>query len=190
MRRYGVFLIYPPSVDMRKEGLGRYLAAFVRAATEQSDVYLVISCPSWSRKTLKELFKDARITEDRYEFCGPVKRPLLLWLYEWRYGAQKKPARAWTRIGKVVKRYGTSAALSFAETLGGARTPFGWFLALCALIVLGTIALPFLLLFYALGFGRGLFNSAGRRFVRFIRLRLNRASARLGQWLNGRVPTL
>ena len=54
MKKYGIYLAYPPKVDLRAEGLGRHLAEFLKAAQERGDVQFVIACPSWMKKSLVE----------------------------------------------------------------------------------------------------------------------------------------
>ena len=78
MKIYGIYLAYPPPVDLRAEGLGRLLAEFLNAANRRGDVRFVIACPSWSRKNLQQLFEDAGIPPDGFDVIGPERKPVLL----------------------------------------------------------------------------------------------------------------
>jgi hypothetical protein len=78
VRRYGIYLEYGPGVDLAAEGLGRYLLAFVKAAQDRADIGFVIACPSWTRKTLIELFKVENIQPEAVEILAPPKQPLIL----------------------------------------------------------------------------------------------------------------
>lgn len=35
MNKYGIYICFPPGVDLRHEGLGRYLAAFIKGAEKR-----------------------------------------------------------------------------------------------------------------------------------------------------------
>jgi len=61
VRTYGIYLCYPPQVDLRAQGLGRQLSAFLRAAEKRRDVSFVIACPSWMRGTLRRLCDEAGV---------------------------------------------------------------------------------------------------------------------------------
>lgn len=86
---YGIYLAYAPGLDLRHEGLGRYLAAFVKGASEREDIKLVLVCPSWSKSGLVELFASEGIKDDKLEIISPEKKPIVLRLYE-RYLERKK----------------------------------------------------------------------------------------------------
>ena len=76
VKTYGIYIAYAPTIDLRGEGLGRYLASFLRGAAERRDVDFVIACPSWAQIMLDELFELVRrIQSKRESSCG---RPLIL----------------------------------------------------------------------------------------------------------------
>src|ERR1051325_3776710 len=52
---FGIYLAYAPTIDLQNQGLGRYLAYFLKAAAKRSDVRFVVACPSWTRKGLLKL---------------------------------------------------------------------------------------------------------------------------------------
>jgi len=82
MKYYGIYIAYPPTVDMSNEGLGRYLAAFLKGAAQRSDVRFVLVCPSWSRKGLDRLFSGEGVPTDLFEIRHPPKSPFILRVYE------------------------------------------------------------------------------------------------------------
>ncbi|MES2934137.1 MAG: glycosyltransferase [Pseudomonadota bacterium] len=88
MKKYGIYLAYPPTTDLRNEGLGRQLAEFLKAAQERGDIRFVIACPSWMRSSLADLFVSKSIHFDSFEFLSPTTKPLILAIYE-RYTAFK-----------------------------------------------------------------------------------------------------
>lgn len=82
MKYYGIYLAYAPSLDLRHEGLGRYLAAFVKGASLRDDVRFVLVCPSWSRTGIAELFASEGVPEGKLEIISPAKKPIVLRVYE------------------------------------------------------------------------------------------------------------
>ena len=92
MKKYGIYLAYPPTVDMRAEGLGRHLAEFLKGAQARGDVRFVISCPSWMKENLLELFNAAGVRHNSFEIIAPTNLPVLLRLY-FSYSSFKKRNR-------------------------------------------------------------------------------------------------
>jgi len=82
VKTYGIYLAYPPALDLRAEGLGRLLAEFLKAAKHRGDIRFVIACPSWSRHSLRALFDEFGIYPTEFEIVGPETKPILLRLYE------------------------------------------------------------------------------------------------------------
>ncbi len=97
VRQYGIYLAYGPGVDLVAEGLGRYLLAFLQAAQERKDIKFVIACPSWSRKTLIELFKEDNIRIEAIEILAPAKQPLILTAVEWYRYYKSRPKKKLAR---------------------------------------------------------------------------------------------
>jgi glycosyltransferase involved in cell wall biosynthesis len=81
VKRYGIYIAYAPTVDLRNEGLGRYLANLVRGATESTDVDFVIACPSWSKEALEDLFRSEGLAT-QVSIIHPIGKPWLLRSYE------------------------------------------------------------------------------------------------------------
>ena len=95
VRRYGIYLLYPPRVQLTSEGLGRLLAAFLRGSSSIEDVRFVIVCPSWLIAPLRELLTAEHVPLDRVEIHAPRHTPLLLALHNWLIGRRSKRRPAW-----------------------------------------------------------------------------------------------
>jgi glycosyltransferase involved in cell wall biosynthesis len=93
VKKYGIYLGYPPTVDLRAEGLGRHLAEFLKGAQGRTDVEFVIACPSWMRPNLIGLFEACNVAFDHLEIISPPSKPLLLSVYE-KYLAFRQRAHA------------------------------------------------------------------------------------------------
>lgn len=78
IKKYGIFLAYPPMTDLRAEGLGRYLAAFLKATQRNADIHFVIGCPSWLKQTLQELCLNENIDLTRFEILKPRRNLVIL----------------------------------------------------------------------------------------------------------------
>lgn len=102
VKHYGVYLAYAPTVDLRHEGLGRYLAAFLKGAAGREDVRFVLVCPSWSREGLEELFASEGVPKNRFEICSPREKPLLLRGYEAYLAYKKRPRKPSLRQRLIV----------------------------------------------------------------------------------------
>lgn len=78
MKHYGIFLAYGPLVDLRFEGLGRHLAAFLRAAQDSKEFHLTIACPQWMAKNLQELCIYENIDLKSFTLVMPTGVPVFL----------------------------------------------------------------------------------------------------------------
>lgn len=81
MKKYGIYLAYPPKTNLLIHGLGRYLIELVKNASVHQ-VRFVIACPSWMRDSLIAYFQAANIDADCYELIGPNRKPFILSLYD------------------------------------------------------------------------------------------------------------
>lgn len=98
VKYFGIYLAYAPGVDLRHEGLGRYLAAFLKGASEREDVRFVLVCPSWSKQSLTSLFESEEVNRDSFDIIAPDKEPILLRFYEAYKARERKRAKnSWTR---------------------------------------------------------------------------------------------
>lgn len=103
MKKYGIYLGYPPSVDLRAEGLGRHLAEFLKGAQDRDNVRFVIACPSWLRANIIQLCEACNVRAEGLEIISPESKPLLLNLYQ-RYFAFKNRKRSIRqREGRLAK---------------------------------------------------------------------------------------
>lgn len=104
MKEYGIYVAYPPTVDLRAEGLGRYLAAFLKGAEGRSDVRFTIVCPSWSHDSLAELFESEGLSKDRFRMVWPRGKPYVLYAYEaWKAYQRRDRGSGWLkRIGRAL----------------------------------------------------------------------------------------
>ena len=102
---YGIYLAYPPTVDLRAEGLGRHLAAFLKGASERTDVRFVVVCPSWSKKSIEALCKNEGVPEGGFDLCCPKFRNIPITLHE-IYINNKKKIKPERKL-KLIKRIGS-----------------------------------------------------------------------------------
>ncbi|ENE7441728.1 glycosyltransferase [Escherichia coli] len=82
MKKYGIYTCFPPGVDLRHEGLGRYLAAFIKGAENKNNAKFVLLCPSWSRKDLQKLFESENVPLNLVEIHAPKGYPIILKIYD------------------------------------------------------------------------------------------------------------
>lgn len=82
IKYYGIYLAYPPTVDLRKEGLGRHLAMFLKGAQNLEGVHFTIVCPSWTKETLESLFESEQVSSGVFEIVSPEGKPYALKLFE------------------------------------------------------------------------------------------------------------
>lgn len=147
LRKYGIYLAYPPTVDLRGEGLGRYLASLLKGASHEEDVEFVIVCPSWSRETLTQLLKSEQVPERNFTIEGPVSEPYILRAYRLFESFTKKrrigrPSRwlqriqGWSKKIKGVYRYSAQQLVSVNGPLS-----FVWFFIQFSPLLLLSIAL-------------------------------------------------
>ncbi|RKS23989.1 hypothetical protein BJ917_3067 [Pseudomonas sp. WPR_5_2] len=103
MKKFGIYLAYAPGLDLRHEGLGRYLAAFLKGAAGRDDVKFVLVCPSWSKKGLQDLFLSEGVQQDLFEVVSPSNAPMILRIYE-AYVARKKKLKNLSIKQRLVKK--------------------------------------------------------------------------------------
>lgn len=111
VKNYGIYLAYAPTVDLRHEGLGRYLAAFLKGAAGREDVRFVLVCPSWSREGLEELFESEGVSKDHFQICSPKTQPLVLHGYNAYQVYKNRPRKPSLRQRLTGWVYGIKEAL-------------------------------------------------------------------------------
>ncbi|WP_133139470.1 glycosyltransferase [Legionella genomosp. 1] len=102
VKYYGIYLAYPPTVNLKHEGLGRYLASFLKGAADRQDVCFIIACPSWSRQSLIELFKSENVPESNFKIVSPASIPYILRCYEF-YSSLRKRKQKSGRLSRIFK---------------------------------------------------------------------------------------
>jgi len=88
---FGIYLAYAPTIDLHNQGLGRYLAYFLKAAAKRSDVRFVVACPSWTREGLLKLCEVEGLAAGTFDIISPPDQPLLLRMYEWQLRRRQRP---------------------------------------------------------------------------------------------------
>lgn len=119
VKHYGIYIAYPPTVDLRHEGLGRYLAAFLKGASAQKDVRFSVVCPSWSRESLADLLEAEGVPTSSCHVVSPKGVPLVLGLYEaWlRHTRRKKKLGLIQRISAKVNQQRSALMQSTVDRL-------------------------------------------------------------------------
>lgn len=107
VKHYGIYIAFPPGVDLRHEGLGRYLAAFLAGAAERSGRRFVLLCPSWSKTHLEQLLLSEGVAPDGFEMLAPARVPVVLRLHM-RYVAWRRRARSPSLIKRFIDRLGAA----------------------------------------------------------------------------------
>lgn len=203
MKTYGIFLAYAPHTEMRVQGLGRYLALFLKAGTALPDTRFVVAAPSWLREELTKLFADADIPASTVELVGPTVVPLSVRYLSNRRRRKVRSFKFRLRIRKAVRYFKNALTAHIRNVmlrLAASRSRvvvFALALYLCALAILG---LPFILLF-GLAVGLKLLFSQGRSSVslttvrRFLAARRGRSNSasrlvRGKRWLVAKMRTL
>lgn len=93
MKTYGIYLAYPPGLDLEAEGLGRHLVAFLDESRSFDDVRFVIACSSWTRAPLRKLLDGAGLSLEAFELIGPETEPFLLASYDAYKRWRSRPRR-------------------------------------------------------------------------------------------------
>jgi glycosyltransferase involved in cell wall biosynthesis len=169
VKRYGIYLAYAPTVDLRGEGLGRHLAALLRAAAQRPEMRFVVSCPSWTRHSLQQLCESEHIPADSFDILSPPQKPALLRIYEqWerrRAPRKRRVAAWWSAYMAWVSRIALRRVSPWRRRLIGSRsvTP----LVVVGIIVMtaATIVAPFLFAFNALRHLSGLLFARLRKIA-------------------------
>lgn len=92
MKTYGIYVCYPPTVDMRNEGLGRYLTAFIKGAENIEGVDFKIVCPSWSKDDLNLLFESEDVSLNKVSITAPDEEPIILKVFNFVRKIKNKSA--------------------------------------------------------------------------------------------------
>lgn len=88
---FGIYLAYAPTVDLQYQGLGRYLAYFLKAAAKRSDVRFVVACPSWTKESLLKLCEVEGLAAGTFDIISLPDKPVLLRMYERQLQRRRRP---------------------------------------------------------------------------------------------------
>src|SRR4051812_26890745 len=88
---FGIYLAYAPTIDLQYQGLGRYLAYFLKAAAKRSDVRFVVACPSWTRESLLKLCEVEGLAAGTFDIISLPDKPILLRMYERQLQRWRRP---------------------------------------------------------------------------------------------------
>lgn len=180
VKRYGIYLAYAPTVDLRHEGLGRYLAAFLKGAAAREDVHFVIVCPSWSRNSLERLFEAEHVPQRCVDIVAPDMVPAALNLYQGWLDYRKRKRKS-SRLGDLANRLRNFKTRVVENTLRGIATAESVGTLILRMLPIFLLILAFLALM-PLWLALGIFVGAGflgrRVFWRIVK-RLGKLHQRL-----------
>ncbi len=143
---YGIYTAYPPTVDLRAEGLGRHLAAFLKAAVERHDVRFVVACPSWSKKSLLDLCESEGVNIKGFDIICPPGKPVILRIFEAysAYMARKRRSSFISWLKSLVNSKLAHHRLWLEDKIVNARNIIEFLPLIFYVILLATISSPFI----------------------------------------------
>lgn len=122
VKHFGIYLAYAPTVDLRHEGLGRYLASFLRGAQQCDGTSFTVACPSWSRQAVTELLESEGLNAESIAIISPKGKPYLLRLYEAYQAYLQRPRNGlWRRVIATVRRHAQGARQRLERRLAQAN---------------------------------------------------------------------
>ena len=86
-------MAYAPTTNLQYQGLGRYLAYFLKAAANRSDIRFVVACPSWTREDLLKLCESEGLVSTTFDTISLPEKPLLLRIYQHYLRRKLRPYR-------------------------------------------------------------------------------------------------
>jgi glycosyltransferase involved in cell wall biosynthesis len=146
LKHYGIFLAYGPTVDLKKEGLGRLLGAFLQAAAAQPDVRFVVACPQWSQRGFLAFCEGEGIPAGSFDLVTTQGIPFLLRVYL-ALRAPKRPRRR-NRLREFVawlRAWSERRVRRPARRLVSARTFVPWLLLALLAVAVALVLAPALL---------------------------------------------
>lgn len=170
VKHYGIYLAYAPTVDLRHEGLGRYLASFLRGAQQCEDTSFTVACPSWSRQAVMELLESEGLNAESVAIISPQGKPYLLRLYEAYQAYLQRPRNGlWRRAIAAVRHQAQSARQRLERRLAQANDIGSLLLLLLhgsLLLLLLVLLAPFAILWVLLSKARQLLLVPLRRLLK------------------------
>jgi glycosyltransferase involved in cell wall biosynthesis len=164
---YGIYLAYAPTIDLQYQGLGRYLAYFLKAAAKRSDVRFVVACPSWTREGLLKLCESEGLAAGTFDIISLPEKPLLLRVYERYLQYKRRPFRPgiFARSRAALLSKSMQHRLSIERRFATSRSALGLLPWLIYVVALGILLLPILLVMVASKAVARLFLALRNRFV-------------------------
>jgi glycosyltransferase involved in cell wall biosynthesis len=144
VRYFGIFLAYGPTVDLRKEGLGRLLGAFLKAAATREDVRFVIACPQWLKRNLLAFCESEGIPAKAFDVVSTEGLPFVLRLYLAYLDRKSKPSGR-SRLNRALKRlqgFGVQHRKYVEGRIVAARSAIPLFAVVIYATSLGVLLLP------------------------------------------------
>lgn len=145
VRHYGIFVAYPPTVDLRDQGLGRHLAMFLKGAEPIDDIKFTILCPSWTKDALESLFESEQVSASIFDVVAPSRKPYALRLYELFRAYRARPKRPSLVTRFVGAAVGSGKKIVDTVSARGVAVYNVWSLILFVLyaVPLAVVFLPF-----------------------------------------------
>jgi hypothetical protein len=121
VKKYGIYLFYPPGVKLAQEGLGRHLLEFLKATQNRKDIEFAIACPSWMRTTLQDLLESDGLKIDDFQILAPIKKPILLQLHSYFLERKNKKTtkNRFLNIKAVIKNYFQQQMETYKSKIAG-----------------------------------------------------------------------
>ena len=146
VKTFGIYVAFSHAVDLRIDGLGRYLEAFLKSAIRRKDVRFVVACPSWARSAIREICR-AEDGDADVDFVGPSDVPAWLRLMQTPEPDlyRKKSRKIGRRIAKIGRK-GLGLIRRCIKGTSDIRSRPLLSLAMVGIVLLGLLVLPFVLL--------------------------------------------
>lgn len=148
MKHFGIFLAFPPTADLRAQGLGRYLAMFLKGAEALPDVRFTIVCPSWSKEALADLFESERVPSHAFDILSPEGKPFILRIFEIFKAYKLRRKKGWfARLAEFMKELSASwmnHMMGRAVQVHGIVSAVAFFPQLLITMLVVMVSLPFL----------------------------------------------
>ncbi len=144
LKYFGIFLAYGPTADLRKEGLGRLLAAFLKSAATREDIRFVIACPKWFEPNLRAFCESECIPATAFDVASTDGVPFILRIYLW-YLARKRAPPVKSRLASLrerIQRLGAKHRRFLEHRIVPARSPIPWLMAGLYMTILAIALFP------------------------------------------------
>jgi glycosyltransferase involved in cell wall biosynthesis len=167
VKTFGIYLAYAPTINLQYQGLGRYLAYFLKAAANRSDVRFVVACPSWSREDLLKLCESEGILSTTFDVVSLPGQPLLFRAYQRYLKYKQRPYRPGllARWKEAFLARGMQHRLSIERRFATSRPVLGVLPWIIYVLALALLLMPVLLAVVALRAARRAFSALANRTV-------------------------